>query len=101
MFVLSASGLLVEDAVVAVSVVLQWPVVAVAVPWHVVVAVVSSVMSVLMSLLWAAVFQSDLVVLVMVHVLLSSPGRLRQVSSSFLASPSQQVMPASLVLLNA
>ena len=93
--IMSASGLLVEDAVVAVSVVLLWPVVAVAVPWHVVVPVVSSVMSVLMSLLWAAVFQSDLAVLVMVHVLLSSPGRLRQISS-----PSQQVVPVSLVLLH-
>ena len=49
-----------EDAVVAVSVVVTWSVVAVAVLWHV--------------HLWAAVVQSDLVVLVVVHVLFSSPG---------------------------
>ena len=49
------------------------------------VAVVPSVKSVLMSQLWAAVVQSDLVVLVVVHVLFSSPGLLHQVSSSFLA----------------
>ena len=83
MTVLSASGLLVEDAVVAVSVVVTWPVVAVAVWWHAVVTVVSSVKSVLMSSLWAAV-QSDLVVFLAVHVLFSSPDLLHHVSS-FLA----------------
>ena len=62
-----------------------------------VVAVVPSVKSVLLSLLWAVVVQPDLVVLVVVHVLFSSPGLLHQVSSSFLACPSQQVMPSELV----
>ena len=65
---MSASGLVAEDAVFAVSVVLR-SVVAVAVPWHVVVAVLPSIRSVLLSLFWAAVVQSDLVVLVEVHVL--------------------------------
>ena len=59
MIVLSASGLVVEDAVVAVSVVVLW---------HLV-AVVLAVESVLMSL-------SDLVVLVVVHVFFSSLGLL-------------------------
>ena len=98
MTVLSASGLLVEDAVVAVSVVVTWPVVAVAVLWHVVVTVVSSVKSVLMSPLWAAVTQSDLVVFVAVHVLFSSPGLLHHVSSSFLAFVSQQVVQSERTL---
>ena len=96
MIVLSASGLLVEE-VVAVSVVVTWPVVAVAVRWHVVVTVVSWVMSVLVSLLWAAAVQLDLVVFVAVHVLSSSPGRLRQVSS-FLACFSQQVVQSERTL---
>ena len=90
--VLSASGLVAEDAVVAVSVVVMRSVVAVAVLWHVVVAAPPSIRSILLSLLWAAVVQSDLVVLVVVHVALSSPCLLHQVSSSFLAFPSQQVM---------
>ena len=94
MIVLSASG----DAVVAVSVVVLWHVVAVAVVWHVVVAVVPSVKTVLMSRLWAAVVQSDLVVLVVGHVLFPSQDLLRQVSSSILGFPSQQVMPSELVL---
>ena len=89
MIVLSASGLVAEDAVVAVSVVVMWSVVAVAVLWHVVVAaVVPSTRSMLLSLLCAAVTQSDLVDLVVVHVPSSSLGVLHHVSSSFLAFPS-------------
>ena len=72
--VLSASGPVAEDAVGAVCVVVMCSVVAVAVLWHVV-AVVLSIRSVLLSLLWAAVVQSDLVVAVAVRV--------HQVSSSF------------------
>ena len=82
--VLSESGLVAEDAVAA-SVVALWNVVEVAVLWHVDVAVGLSMRSVLLSMLWAAISQSNLVVLVMVHVLFSSPGLLHQVSSSFLA----------------
>ena len=92
--VLPASGLVAEAPVVTVSVVVLWPVVAVAVLWHVVVAVVPSIRSVLLSLLWVAVVQSGLVVLVMVHVLFSSPSLLCQVSPPLLAFPSQQVMPS-------
>ena len=88
--VLSASGLVAEDAVVALSVVVLWHVVAVAVLWHVVVAVVLSMWSVLSSLLWPSVVQSDPVVLVVVHVFFSSVGLLHQVSSSFLAFASQE-----------
>ena len=104
---LSASGLVAEDAVVAVSVVILWLVIAIAVMWHVfaiaamwqvVVAVVPSARSVLLCRLSGAVVQSDIVVWVVVHVLFSSPGLLQQVSSSFLTSPSQQVMPSELVL---
>ena len=62
--------------VVAVSVVVLWPVVDVAVLWHVVVAVVPSMESVLKSLMRAAAVQFDLVVLVVVHVLFSSQGLL-------------------------
>ena len=94
---LSASGLVTEDALLAGSVVLR-PVVVVAVLWHVVVAVVPTVKSVLLTFLWAAVVQSDLVVLVVVHVLFWSPGLLHQVSSSFLAFLSMRVMPSELVL---
>ena len=56
--VLSASGLVAEDTVVSVSVVVLWLVVVVAVLWHVVV-VVPSVRWVSLSLLWAAVVQAD------------------------------------------
>ena len=52
--VLSASGLVAEDAVVDVSVVVQWSVVVVAVLWLSFVAVVLLVRSVLLSVLWAA-----------------------------------------------
>ena len=48
----------------------------IAVLWHVVVAVVPLIESVLLSLSWAAVVQPDLVVLVEVHVLFSSLGLL-------------------------
>ena len=87
MIVLSASGPVDENAVVAVSAVVLW---------HVDVAAVFSVKSVLMSLLWAAVVQSDLVVVV--HVLFLDQGLLHQVLLSFLACPCQQVMPSELVL---
>ena len=72
----SASELVAEDAVVAVSVV---------------VAVVPLVRSVLLSLLWAAVVQSDLVVLVVVHMLFASPAPLHQVSRAFLSRPGDAI----------
>ena len=52
--VLSACGRVIENAVVAVSVAVLWPVVVTAVLWRVVVAVVTSETSVLPSLLWVA-----------------------------------------------
>ena len=61
--------MVVEGAVVAVAVL--WHVVVAAVLWHVV-AVVPSVASVLISLLWAAAVQSDLVVLVVYMCFLES-----------------------------
>ena len=65
--VLSASGLVSEDVVrCCFCLFFVWSVVAVAVLWHFVVPVVPSIRSVLLSLLWAAVVQSDLVVLVVV-----------------------------------
>ena len=93
MIVLSASGLVVEHAVVDVL----WPVVAVAVLCHVV-AVAPSAELVLIYLLWAAAVQSNIVVLVVVHVRFSSLDLLYQVSSSLLACISQQVIPSELVL---
>ena len=54
--------------------------------------------SVLISLSWAAAVQSDLVVLVVVHVFFSSPDLLHHVSSSFLAFPSRSVTPSEPVL---
>ena len=63
MVVLSASGQVVEDAVVAVSV---------GVLWHVV-TVVPPVELVFISLLRAVAVLSDVVVLVVIHVLSSSP----------------------------
>ena len=99
MFVLSASGLVVADTLVAVSGVVLWPVVTVAVLWHVL-ALVPSVESVLISVLWAAAVQSDLVVLVVIHMLSFSPDFLHQVSSSYPAILSRRVMPSVLVLPN-
>ena len=73
-----------------------WPAIDVAVLW-LVVAVVRSVESVLTSTSWAAAVQSDLVVLMVIHVFFSSLDPLHQVSSSraFLA---RLVIPSELVL---
>ena len=57
MLVLSASRLVVEQVGVAVSVVVLWPVVAVAFLWLIPLWLVPSVESVLISLLWAAAVQ--------------------------------------------
>ena len=51
--------------------------------WHVVVAVVPSIGLVLLSLSWAGVVQSDIVVLVVDHLLFAGPGLLHHVSSTF------------------
>ena len=98
--VLSASGPVAEDAVVAVSDVVMLSVVEVAVLWHVVVAVVPSTRSVLLSPFVGGCCPVRSCCLGAGPCAFLESGFQHQVSSSFLAFPSQQVMPLELVLLH-